>query len=89
MSIEIQDIRLIFPALVHFKKDNEEQSVFVYLDQSKMDIIIPDTTGIEDVTEFKEAFAKYYSTKNQGVKAPNLPKDMLKEIDPKTFSKGI
>ena len=84
--IEIKDIRLLLPAMVSFKKDDVEQSVFVYIDQGKMDIVIPDTTGIENVEEFRSSFAKYYNSKNPAYKTPPLPKDMLNKINPKDFT---
>jgi hypothetical protein len=86
MSIEIQDVRLILPALVSFKQDDQELSVFVYIDQGKKDVVIPDTTGINDVDEFKRAFVKHYNSKNPVPKTPTLPdKDIFKKMNPNNF----
>jgi len=86
MSVEIKDVRLILPALVSFKQNDEEYSVFVYIDQAKKDIVIPDTAEILDIDEFKRSFAKYYSSKNPAQKPPVMPsQDIFKKIDPTTF----
>lgn len=86
MSIEIKDVRLVFPALVSFKQNEEEFTVFVYVDQTKKDVVIPDTTGISDINEFKKAFAEHYNARNPLPKAPVLPsKDIFKKIDPNSF----
>lgn len=87
MSIEIKDVRLILPALVSFKQDDQDLSVFVYIDQGKKDVVIPDTTGILDVEEFKRAFVKHYNSKNPIPKTPILPsKDIFNKIDPNSFT---
>jgi hypothetical protein len=49
MSIEIKDVRLILPALVSFTQNDQDYSVFVYIDQGKKDIVIPDTSEIMKV----------------------------------------
>jgi hypothetical protein len=85
MNTEIKDIRLILPAMVTLKQDDEELSVFVYIDQARMDVVIPDPTGIKDVDEFKKAFAKYYTNKNPSPKSPEVPKNMFKQVDVNTF----
>lgn len=87
MSIEIKDVRLILPALVSFKQDDQDLSVFVYIDHGKKDVVIPDTTGILDVEEFKRAFVKHYNSKNPVPKTPTLPsKDIFNKIDPNSFT---
>jgi len=86
MSIEIKDVRLILPALVYFKQNDQEHTVFVYVDQAKKDIIIPDPSDISDVEEFKQAFQKHYNSKNPVPKTPSLPdKDIFKKVNPSTF----
>lgn len=90
MSIEIKDVRLILPALVSFKQDDQELSVFVYIDQGKKDVVIPDITGINDVDEFKRAFVKHYNSKNPVPKTPTLPdKDIFKKMNPNSFKGDI
>jgi hypothetical protein len=90
MSIEIQDVRLILPALVSFKQDDQELSVFVYIDQGKKDVVIPDATGINDVDEFKRAFVKHYNSKNPVPKTPTLPdKDIFKKMNPNSFKGDV
>ena len=87
MSIEIKDVRLILPALVSFKQNDEELSVFVYIDQAKKDVVIPDTSGISDIDEFKRAFVKHYNSKNPLYKTPTLPSnEIFKKMDPNTFT---
>ena len=87
MSIEIKDVRLILPALVSFKQNDKEYSVFVYIDQGKKDVVIPDTSDIADVDEFKRAFIKHYNSKNPVPKTPTLPsKDIFKKVDPNSFT---
>ena len=89
MSVEIKDVKLLLPAIITYEKDNgEEESVFIYIDQINKDCVIPDS-GSLNVNEFKEAFAKYYVTKNPVYKNPGLPKDILKGINPEDFTKGI
>lgn len=85
--MEIIDIRLLLPATVSFKIDNEEHSVFIYIDQMKKDIIIPDfPEGINfDFAEFKNAFAKFYNLKNPAVKIPMPPKTEFQDIKIKEF----
>jgi hypothetical protein len=90
MSIEIKDVRLILPALVSFTQNDQDYSVFVYIDQGKKDIVIPDTSEIMDVEEFKQAFQKHYNSKNPVPKTPNLPdKDIFKKVNPSTFTGGF
>lgn len=85
MSIEIKDVRLILPALVSLKHNDQDISLFVYVDQAKLDVVIPDPGEI-DVAEFKQAFFKYYTSKNPVPKTPNLPnKDIFKKMDPSSF----
>lgn len=87
MSIEIKNVRLILPAFVSFKQNDEEYSVFIYIDQAKKDIVIPDTTGILDIDEFKRAFFQHYNMKNPVLKTPMMPsKDIFKKIDPSSFT---
>lgn len=71
--MEITDIRLLLPALVSFKQNGKETSVFVYVDQLKKDVVIPDSTYITDIDEFKANFAKYYNSRNRAVKIPSPP----------------
>ena len=86
MSIEIKDVRLILPALVTYEQNDQEHTAFVYIDQAKKDVVIPDVSGILDIDEFKQAFVKHYNSKNPIPKAPVLPsKDFFKKIDPDTF----
>jgi len=90
MSIEIKDVRLILPALVTFKQDDQELSVFVYIDQGKKDVVVPDPTGISDIDEFKRAFVKHYNSKNPVPKTPVLPdREIFKKIDPNSFTGDI
>jgi hypothetical protein len=84
--IEVNEMRVILPALVEFTQNGEEHSVFVYLDHSKKDIVVPDASEIEDINEFKAAFAKYYNQKNPIAKQPVLPKDVFNKIDPTKFT---
>jgi hypothetical protein len=87
MNVEIKDVRLILPALVSFKQNDQEYSVFVYIDQAKKDIVIPDTAEIVDVEEFKRAFAKHYNSKNPVPKTPVIPsKDIFTKVDPTNFT---
>ena len=87
MSIEIKDVRLILPALVSFKQNDEELSVFVYIDHAKKDVVIPDMSGILDVDEFKRAFVKHYNSKNPVPKTPVIPKkDIFNKVDPTDFT---
>lgn len=79
MNTEIKDIRLILPAMVTLKQNDEEISVFVYIDQARMDVVIPDTTEVKDVDEFKKAFLKYYTNKNPIPKSPEVPKNLFKQ----------
>jgi hypothetical protein len=89
MSIEIKDVRLILPALVSFKQNEQEYTVFVYIDHAKKDIVIPDISDISDVEEFKKAFIKHYNSKNPISKTPVLPsKDIFNKIDPNNFTGG-
>jgi hypothetical protein len=86
MSIEIKDVRLILPALVSFEQNGEKLSTFVYIDQTKKDVIIPETSEIVDIDEFKKAFAQYYNSKNPVPKTPTLPSnEIFKKIDPNIF----
>ncbi len=56
------------------------------MDSLKSDIIIPDTSDIPDVDEFKEACRKHYILKNPAYKTPDLPsKEIFKKIDPNSF----
>jgi len=88
MTIEIKEVRLLFPAMVVFTQDSEENSVFVYLDQTKRDIVIPDVGGL-NVGEFKLAYAEYYNKKNPAPKPPVMPdKEIFNKIDPNSF-KGV
>ena len=90
MSIEIKDVRLILPALVSFKQNDQEYSVFIYIDQAKKDIVIPDTAGILDVNEFKKAFEKHYNSKNPVPKTPVIPsKNIFNKVDPTDFTGGL
>lgn len=86
MSIEIKDVRLILPALVSFKQDDQEFSIFVYIDHAKKDVVIPDLPEGLDTNEFKQAFFKHYNSKNPVPKTPKLPdKEIFNKIDPNTF----
>jgi hypothetical protein len=85
--IEITDIRVLLPALVTFKQNNEELSVFAYVDQLKKDIVLPDASEIIDVDEFKTAFAAFYNSKNKANKIPPLPKSAMEKVDPEQFKR--
>lgn len=88
--MKIKEVRLILPALITFEQDDKEYTTFVYIDQAKKDIVIPDTTDILDVDEFKRACAKYYNLKNPVPKTPVLPsKDIFNKIDPNTFKENL
>lgn len=78
--IEIKDIRILFPAMISYEEDGAKQSIFVYIDQLKQDVIIPDEHGI-DVDEFKKVFAKYYGLKNVAVKTPKMPNDAMDQLN--------
>ena len=80
--MEITDIRLRLPAIVTFKQNDKDLSVFVYLDQIKMDVVIPDDTEITNVEEFKKAFAKY--NKSQMSKTSDVP--VFKKMNPNDFT---
>lgn len=84
--IEVKNMRVILPALVEFTQNGEERSVFVYLDQSKKDIVVPDASEIENIDEFKAAFVDYYNKKNPIAAKPVLPKDVFNKIDPTQFT---
>jgi len=83
--IEITDIRVLLPALVTFKQGDEELSVFAYVDQLKKDIVLPDTSEIINVDEFKTAFANFYNSKNKANKIPPLPRSAMAKVDPEQF----
>jgi hypothetical protein len=85
MAIEINEIRLLLPAIVTFTQDGEKKSIFVYLDQANRDVVIPDET-IVDVNELKSELVKFY--KNRSIKTPELPKDIFKSFNPNEF-KGM
>jgi hypothetical protein len=74
MSIEITNARMLLPLIVSFKDGDKEYSAFIYLDQTKQDIIVPDASDILNMDEFKTAFAKYYKLKNPIIKVPDVPK---------------
>jgi hypothetical protein len=81
MSIEIKDVRLILPAMVSFVQNGEEFSTFVYIDQARKDVVVPDSTDILDIEAFKKAFKEHYNSKNPLPKVPTMPN---KEIFNKT-----
>jgi len=83
--MEVLDIRLLLPAMVSFKKDDKEYSVFVYVDQLKKDIIVPDVDGI-DVDALKVAFGKFFNSKNKVVKVPPLPEGNFQDFHAKNFT---
>ncbi len=88
MKVEIKDVRLLLPAMVYCEKDGQEFSVFVYIDQAKKDIIIPDpvtSAGIIDAEHFKEVFFKYYSFKNPPPKPPVMPNKDIFNMDPSRY----
>lgn len=82
---EIKDIRILLPALVSFKQNDEELSIFVYIDQLKKDLVLPDTSEIINVEEFKAAFSTFYNSKNKPIKVPPLPKHAMENVDPEQF----
>jgi hypothetical protein len=82
---EITDIRLLLPALVTFKQNGQDLSVFAYIDQLKKDVVLPDISDIPDVSEFKAAFANFYNSKNKANKIPPLPKSAMEKVDPEQF----
>lgn len=83
--IEITDIRVLLPALVSFKQNDQDLSVFAYIDQLKKDVVLPDTSEIINVDEFKAAFATFYNSKNKANKIPPLPKNAMEKVDPDQF----
>lgn len=83
--IEITDIRVLLPALVNFKQDDEILSVFAYVDQIKKEVVLPDTSGIINVDEFKAAFATFYNSKNKANKIPPIPKNTMENFHPDQF----
>jgi hypothetical protein len=89
MKVEIKDVHLLLPALVTCNNDGQEFTVFIYIDQAKKDVIIPDPAtpaGIIDSEHFKEAFFKYYNKKNPAYKTPILPSsDIFNKVDPTKF----
>lgn len=82
--IEITDIRMLLPAMVNFKQNGEEFSSFVYIDQLKRDVILPDASEI-NVEEFKAAFINFFNLKNKTNKIPPLPKSAMEPINPEQF----
>lgn len=84
--MEVTDIRLLLPAMVSFKTDDKDYSVFVYIDQIKKDVIVPDASDILDLDEFKKAFAQFYNKKNPAVKIPTPPSKDFQNISPKAFT---
>lgn len=83
--IEITDIRILLPALVTFKQNDQDLSVFAYIDQLKKDIVLPDASEIVNVDEFKAAFATFYNSKNKANKIPPLPRSAMEKVDPEQF----
>lgn len=83
--IEITDIRVLLPALVNFKQDDKELSIFVYIDQLKKDVVLPDMSDISDLEGFKAAFAIFYNSTNKANKIPPLPKRAMEKVDPEQF----
>lgn len=82
--IEINEVRILLPAFVTFKENGEEKSVFVYIDGN--DLIIPDMSGIS--VEFKQAFLDFYKKQKRVYKTPDLPRDMLKDFNPRDYTDG-
>jgi hypothetical protein len=83
--IEITDIRVLLPALVSFKQDDKELSIFVYIDQLKKDVVLPDMSDISNLEEFKAAFTTFYNSKNKANKIPPLPRSAMEKVDPEQF----
>jgi hypothetical protein len=83
--IEITDIRVLLPALVTFKQNDQDLSVFAYIDQLKKDVVLPDTSEIVNIDEFKAAFANFYNSKNKANKIPPLPRSAMEKVDPEQF----
>lgn len=83
MNIEIKEVRVILPAFVSFSRNGEEYSAFVYIDQARKDVVVPDMTDIGNLDEFKKAFLEYYHSKNPLPKVPTFPnKDILNKTKP-------
>lgn len=86
MNIEIKDARLLLPALVYFTQNGKDYNTFVYIDQARKDVIIPDTSEIADIAEFKQSFLKYYNSKNPVPKTPMFPSgDIFAKVNPDKF----
>lgn len=76
--MNIIEIRVLLPMMVKY----EDKEVFVYLD--KDEIIIPDTSCIEDIALFKQKVRE--KVLKQKVVAPKVPMDGFKNLKPKNFN---
>jgi hypothetical protein len=87
--MKINGIKILFPVLISYTENDTEVSVFVYLDQFKKDIIIPDTSDINDIELFRKEALKFIETQYKVIKAPEVPKDGFKAIDPQGYKEKM
>lgn len=76
--LEINDVRMLVPATVSFTQNNKKLSVFVYVDTVGKDLIIPDSSDIEDVSDFKAKFSGKYPFYKKNV-IPDVPQNLERQ----------
>lgn len=72
--MEIINVNLLLPAVVSFKKDDKNYTVFIYINQEKRDVIVPEwDETIMNIEEFKKSLADFFNSKNKIIKIPEVP----------------
>jgi hypothetical protein len=83
--IKIKSIRILLPALVEFSENDKEDIAFLYVDQVTNDILIPDSSLIEDVEIFKEKLQDYLKSKKREIITPQSPIRDIDKLKPEDF----
>ncbi len=83
--MKIKELRALWPAIVEFEEDGNSNSVLIYMDQIKGEVIIPEVSEIKNLEAFEEAVRKYMIDSVVRVEAPSVPREGFEKLDPESY----